>query len=101
MEFDLDKWKEKYRTEEIVNIKEEFTIEELALLKKLGVELKDKVYTEYEFEILDGEVIKFYYEDEMTNDEKEECIPLPEGVSREEYNNLVEKISKINKEHNL
>ena len=28
MEFDLDKWKEKYRTEEIVNIKEEFTIEE-------------------------------------------------------------------------
>ena len=101
MEFDLDKWKEKYRTEEIVNIKEEFTIEELALLKKLGVELKDKVYTEYEFEILDGEVIKFYYEDEMTDDEKKECIPLPEGVSREEYNNLVEKISKINKEHNF
>ena len=43
MEFDLDKWKEKYRTEEIVNIKEEFTIEELALLKKLGVDLKDKI----------------------------------------------------------
>ena len=68
MEFDLDKWKEKYRTEEIVNIKEEFTIEELALLKKLGVDLKDKIYTEYEFEILDGEVIKFYYEDEMTDE---------------------------------
>ncbi len=101
MEFDLDKWKEKYRTEEIVNIKEEFTIEELALLKKLGVDLKDKIYTEYEFEILDGEVIKFYYEDEMTDDEKEECIPLPEGVGREEYNNLVKKISKINKEHNF
>ena len=61
----------------------------------------DFCYTEYEFEILDGEVIKFYYEDEMTDDEKEECIPLPEGVSREEYNNLVEKISKINKEHNF
>ena len=101
MEFDINEWRERYENKEVVNIKDEFTINELALLEKLGVELKDKIYTEYEFEILDGEVIKFYYEDEMTDDEKEECIPLPEGVSREEYNNLVEKISKINKEHNF
>ena len=101
MEFDINEWRERFENKEVVNIKDEFTINELALLEKLGVELNDKIYTEQEFEILDGEVIKFYYEDEMTDDEKEECIPLPEGVSREEYNNLVEKISKINKEHNF
>ena len=41
-------------------------------------------------------VISYYYEDTMSNDEKAECIPLPEGVSREEYNNLLDKIHAIN-----
>ena len=41
-------------------------------------------------------VICYYYEDTMSKDEKAECIPLPEGVSREEYNNLVDKIHAIN-----
>ena len=92
----LDEWKERYENKEIVNIKNEFTINELALLQKLGVELIDKLYTEREFEILDMKVISYYYEDTMSNDEKAECIPLPEGVSREEYNNLVDKIHEIN-----
>ena len=92
----LDEWKERYENKEIVNIKNEFTINELELLQKLGVELIDKLYTEREFEILDMKVISYYYEDTMSNDEKAECIPLPEGVSREEYNNLVDKIHAIN-----
>ena len=78
----LDEWKERYENKEIVNIKNEFTINELALLQKLGVELMDKLYTEREFEILDMKVISYYYEDTMSNDEKDECIPLSEGVSR-------------------
>ena len=92
----LDEWKERYENKEIVNIKNEFTINELALLQKLGVEWIDKIYTEREFEILDMKVISYYYEDTMSNDEKAECIPLPEGVSREEYNKLVDKIHAIN-----
>lgn len=92
----LDEWKERYENKEIVNIKNEFTINELALLQKLGVELIDKIYTEREFEILDMKVISYYYEDTMSNDEKAECIPLPEGVSREEYNKLTDKIHEIN-----
>lgn len=92
----LDEWKERYENKEIVNIKNEFTINELALLQKLGVELMDKLYTEREFEILDMKVISYYYDDTMSDEEKAECIPLPEGVSREEYNNLVDKIHEIN-----
>lgn len=45
----LDEWKERYENKEIVNIKNEFTINELELLQKLGVELIDKLYTEREF----------------------------------------------------
>lgn len=96
MDFDFDKWKEKYETKEIVNIKEEFTENELALLEKLGVELLDKIYTERDFELLDMDVIKYYSEDTMTDEEKEFCIPLPENVSREDYNKLVNKIHDIN-----
>lgn len=101
MKFDFDEWKRRYETKEIVNIKEEFTINELALLNKLGVKLKDKIYTEQEFEILDMQVIGFYYEDEMTDEEKAECIPLPEGVTRKEYNLLLEKIQQINLKYNF
>ena len=92
----LDEWKERYENKEIVNIKNEFTINELALLQKLGVELMDKLYTEREFEILDMKVISYYYDDTMSDEEKAECIPLPEGVSSEEYNKLTDKIHEIN-----
>lgn len=96
MSDDFDKWRKKYETKEIVNIKEEFTENELVLLEKLGVELLDKIYTEKDFELLDMDVIKYYYEDTMTDEEKEFCVPLPENVSREEYNKLVDKIRDIN-----
>ena len=96
MDFNFNEWREKYEKKEIVNIHVEFTIDELELLKKLGIELKDKIYTEREFEELDMEVIKYYYEDDMTDEEKEETVPLPDGVAREEYNNLVNKIHEIN-----
>lgn len=96
MSDDFDKWRKKYETNELVNIKEEFTENELELLKKLGVELLDKIYTEKDFELLDMDVIKYYYEDDMQEDEKQFCVPLPENVSREEYNKLVNKIHDIN-----
>lgn len=101
MGFDIDEWRERYENKEVVNIKDEFTISELALLEKLGVELKDKIYTEQEFELLDLKVISYYYEDEMTDEEKEDCIDLPKDVSREEYNDLVEKIHQINLKYNF
>lgn len=92
----LDEWRERYENKEIVNIKNEFTNNELELLQKLGIELMDKLYTERDFEILDMKVISYYYDDTMSDDEKAECIPLPKGVSREEYNKLTDKIHEIN-----
>ena len=37
----------------------------------------------------------------QTWEELEESKPLPENVSREEYNTLLEKISKISNEYNF
>ena len=96
MDFNFNEWREKYEKKEIVNIHVEFTIDELELLKKLGIEIKEKIYTEREFEELDMEVIKYYYENDMTEEEKKETVSLPDGVTREEYNKLVNKIHEIN-----
>ena len=39
--------------------------------------------------------------DEMSDEEKEECTPLPKGVTRKEYNLLLEKIQQINSKYNF
>ena len=40
-------------------------------------------------------------DDEMSDEEKEECTPLPKGVTRKEYNLLLEKIQQINSKYNF
>lgn len=96
------KWYEEYSTIEKVNLKKYFTSQDLEILKKLGIEVKDKIYTEREFEELDSEYILFYYEDNMTEQEKSETKSLENtGVTRKEYNNLLDKFHKINLEFNF
>ena len=95
-------WYEKYCNDEVVDLKKYFTQEDFEIIKKLGIEILDKIYTEREFEVLDGEYISYYYEDEMTDEEKAETKSLEgTGVSREEYNTLLKKFEKINFEHNF
>lgn len=95
-------WYKKYSTEELVDLKKFFTAEDFDILKKLGIETKDKIYTQREFEELDGKYILYYYEDNMTDEEKASTKTLDNtGVSREEYNRLLVKIHKINLEFNF
>ena len=95
-------WREMYMNKEIVDLKKYFTQEDFEIIKKLGIEILDKVYTEREFEVLDGEYILYYYEDDMTDEEKADTKSLEgTGVSREEYNTLLKKFEKINLEHNF
>lgn len=99
--FDFDKWYEKYSTNEIVDLKKHLSQEDFDLIKKLNIEIKDKVYTEQEFEYLDMDLLAYYIAEDMDEEELEESKPLPENVSREEYNTLLEKISKISNEYNF
>lgn len=99
--FDFDEWYNKYSTEEIVDLKKYFTGADIELLRKLHIEVKNKIYTEQEFEILNMDYLKYYKSDDMDKEDLKESTELPEGVTREEYNNLLEKIEKINKENNF
>lgn len=100
MEF--DKWYEKYSTKELVDLKKHLSEEDFNLLEKLKIKIKNKIYTEQEFEILDMELIAYYRnEEEMSKEELKESKPLPECVERKDYNNLLEKMNKISEEYNF
>ena len=101
MDDTLKKWKKRYFNKEVVDVNKEFTDKEKTTLEKLGIKLSNKIYTEYEFEQLDGDVILYYYDDEMTEEEKAECKKLPDNITRDEYNELLNKITMINSKHNF
>ena len=85
---------------EIVDLKKYFSSEELEQFRKLGIVIKDKIYTEYEFETLNNSLYDYYYSEEMSEEEKQQVKSLDgTGVSREQYNNLLDKIEKINEEY--
>lgn len=93
-------WREMYMNKEIVDLKKYFTNEEFDLFRKLGIEIKDKIYTEYEIELINNSLYEYYYSEDMSEDEKNQVKSLEEtGVTREQYNNLLNKIVQINEEY--
>ena len=99
---DFDKWYEKYSTKELVDLKKYLSQSDFDIIKKLNIEINDKVYTEQEFEYLDLDLLAFYInEKEMDEDEIKESKELPENVTRNEYNKLLEKVNNIFVEYNF
>ena len=99
---EYENWSETYHNKEVVDLKKHFTEKDLETLKKLGIKILDKIYTEYEFELLNMLVIKYYKDDDLSKEELELCSDLePTGVSQEELEKLIEKINKINLIYNF
>ena len=97
--FDFDSWYDKYSTEEIVDIKKFLGMDDINLLKKLNIKIKNKIYTEQEVEILIMDLLSYYIADDMEIEELKMPKNLPKDISREEYNNLLEKINKISEDY--
>lgn len=93
--FDFDNWYDKYSTEEIVDIKKFLNRDDINLLKKLNIKIKNQIYTEQEVEILNMDLLSYYIADDMDEEELKMSKNLPKDASRKEYNKLLEKINKI------
>ena len=92
-------WREKYYNLEIININEYLTQTDRQLLEKLGIKIKDKIYTEFECEWLYMDFLKYHDdpENDLSEDERKYQKSLDgTGVTREEYNEVLKKIEKIN-----
>ena len=97
--FDFDSWYDKYSTEESVDIKKHLNGDDITLLKKFNIKIKNKIYTEQEVEILNMDLLSYYIADDMEIEEINMSKDLPKDVSREEYNNLLEKVNKISEDY--
>lgn len=91
---DYNKWDYEYHNKQIIDIKKELTDSQLEIIRKLGIEIKDKIYTEYEYECLKLKLLEY-----MESEDGEE-YPTKSldgtNVSKEEFNSLIKRVDEIN-----
>jgi hypothetical protein len=90
----FEEWKSKHYNEKIVDLKEYLSAYDIRLIKKLKIEIKNKIYTEYEFEILQMELLSYYDDENMSIEERFVQKQL-KGITRKNYNRIVKIFEKI------
>lgn len=92
----LEEWVIKHQTNRIIDVKNEFNDDELTLLNKLNILIKDELYTGNEFECLMGDIGAYNKEKDMSDLDLKYCKSLRKtGVSKKDYKLLVERIENI------
>ena len=87
---------ESYYVDEFLNLNNFLDNKDIELINKLGIKIKNKLYTDCEFDIFFGEILEYQYDKYMSDEEKKMSKPLRKtGVSRLEYNQLLDKINYI------
>ena len=92
-------WDKKYHNLEIIYINKYLTLNDKKILERLGIKVKDKIYTEYEYECLRMNFLTYYDdpEDDLSEEELQYQKSLDgTGVTREEYNTVLKKLETIN-----
>lgn len=92
-----EEWKEEYYKKEKVDLKNYCSTNDFEVMKKLGVKVLNKIYTENEFEVLYSNILSFYNEESENKDDALGNL----GVGQEEYEELLEKLDKINEEYDF
>lgn len=91
------KKREEYFNEEMIFLELYFSERDFEILHKLGVKKKDKIYTKHEFDQLEEEVVDYYVDDDMDEEEIKMGKDLEKtNVNRDDYNELLDKIHFIN-----
>lgn len=57
---ELKKWEETYFNKPLIDVSKYFNTNDKQVIEKLKIILKNKIYTEYEFECLEMDLIAFY-----------------------------------------
>lgn len=96
--FNYDEWNERYHNKEIIDIKKYLNGEDIETIHILGIKTYDKIYTEYELEVLEMELLAYYeYSDEELSKEEKQYQKTLDGtnVSRERYNSILKKVEEM------
>lgn len=97
---DYKKWREEYHNNKCIDLFMYFSPEEKELLKKFEIVLEDKLYTQFEFDVINEKLVLFY-KDEDEEDMDEEIKELPNGVNRAQFNNLLSIMDRVRDKYNF
>lgn len=99
---EYNNWNEKYHNKKFIDLFMYFSPKQKETLKKFDITLEEKLYTEFEFDVIDGKLILFYKnEDEMNEEELKECKELPNGIDRVQFDELLAVMSKVREKYNF
>lgn len=91
-----EEWHKEYMEKKIVNLKNELNEKDIEILSKLNIEVQDKIYTQYDFEIFMINVGAYDRDDTMSELDLEYTKDLNStSVSRMEYKKIQDKVDKI------
>lgn len=89
-------WNDRYHNNEIIELNKYFIDKEFKTMEKLGIKIKNKIYTECEFEVVYIQLLKYYEDGDMDEEELMKVKNLENtGVSRKDYNDLMKKFGDI------
>ena len=91
-----EEWHKEYMEKKIINLKNELNEKDIEVLSKLDIEVQDKIYTQYDFEIFMINVGAYDRDDTMSELDLEYTKDLNSTVvSRKEYKKMQDKVDKI------
>ncbi len=94
--FYYNKWIESYYVDEFLDLNNFLDTKDIMIINKLGINIKNKLYTDYEFDVFYEGILEYYYDKYMSDEEKKMSKSLRRtGVSRLEYNQLLDKINYV------
>lgn len=80
----------------------ELTQNSINIINKLGIQLENKIYTEYEFDILEMKIRDYYIYEDMPENEMFYVKSLKgTGITNNDLKDVLYEISEISFNHNF
>lgn len=99
---EYEKWRQRYFNKELVDFNKYLDKEDIQILEKLGIEIENRMYTEYDFDMIEQNLLKYYKNIEKLQNNDQKCTKIIiNEVTVEQYMNIVEKFSKISSDYKI
>ena len=89
-----------YSNKRIINIYKYLSLKELEILRKIGIIIENKLYTQQELEIFENNLYEYYKTDKKNNVVKNTYIKNI-GITRNDYMRILNIFEKIYIDYNI
>lgn len=96
----IENYRRRYLKEPRINIMKYLTKETKDIFDRLEIKIEDKLYTEYEYDLVDEKVLE-YYIDETDPTYIPPKLLADKNVSKEEYEKVLQVFLNIVNDYNL